>query len=303
MVRPTDNVSQKIMDKLAELKAMSGNSKKIDTPAEYEALGQLLANETGKGNREYIKGLMVEYQEAYPTLEQVEKQKAYDDMMRGVSESVKKQVERLTNSIEKAESSCDLCDTFRLELNKLYNSDGLSEDEKKYLEQIMDKYHIPLKLHVVNMPNLSGEEFQKMDDDADIVRDALQRYTTKNEQKIVSDIINNDINSENVMEFLKNYTHRNYSNKEGFFEQLFTEFNFPDKVQLLNKMATHLDEYLQKYDGYYYDPTAFKDALANNPHYFDGVTVSQARDLDKLVSQQIEIDYNMDFPVQRVDEE
>ena len=65
-------VSQKIMEQVDAIKQMSGNSRKIDTPAEYESLSKLLAGEAGAGNKEYIQGFMIEYENKYPTLEKLE---------------------------------------------------------------------------------------------------------------------------------------------------------------------------------------------------------------------------------------
>ena len=309
MVKPTDNVSQKIMTKIAEIKAMSGKTKKIDTQAEYEALGELLKKATGTGNKDYIRGLMVEYENAYPTLDE-EAQKAQEEMMLGVSESVGKQVKKSIKACESSIGSSPAKTLAKFELNKLYNSGDLSADEIKYMEQVMEEYYVPLEEHVVKRPNLSDAEIGTAVTNARIVREALQGYTTKDEQKNVSDIINNNINSKNVMQFL--YTYSKSTDGEGFFEQLYTEYNFPDKAQLLQKMTDYLAEYADTFDGEFELSHAIKDfqkeVAKNGANYgvldsyrtLGGLT-SGARNLDKVVDLQNHIDREMGFPVETVD--
>lgn len=310
MVKPTDNVSQKIMTEIADIKAMSGKTKKIDTQAEYEALGKLLANETGKGNKDYIRGLMVEYENAYPTLDEIEAQKAQEEMMLGVSESIKKQVEKSIKTFKSSIGGSPAKTLAKFELNKLYNSGDLSADEIKYMEQVMEEYFVPLEEHVVKRPNLSDAEIETAETNARIVREALQGYTTKDEQKNVSDIINNNINSKNVMQFL--YTYSKSTDGEGFFEQLYTEYNFPDKAQLLQKMTDYLAEYADTFDGeseLIHAINVFQKEVAKNganygvlDSYFTlGGLISGARNLDKVVDLQNHIDRKMGFPVETVD--
>lgn len=99
------------------------------------------------------------------------------------------------------------------------------------------------------------------------VADRLFGYTTNTEQWTIQDIVENEIDSGNVIEFFRGYEERlaertelniadyvistvNYGhrlakeNKDSFFEQMRTEWDFPEKQELMHKVAGDLQEYL-----------------------------------------------------------
>lgn len=78
--------------------------------------------------------------------------------------------------------------------------------------------------------------------DGEDVADMLVGYTDDSEERLVTDIINEKVNSENVMEFITGYT-ENKGWGDKFFEQLQKEYGFDEAKNLMKKVATHLSEY------------------------------------------------------------
>ena len=115
-------VSQKIMEQVDAIKQMSGNSRKIDTPAEYESLSKLLAGEAGAGNKEYIQGFMIEYENKYPTLEKLKADKAQAELEKGLTEAGKKEIDDLLKQYDKSEKKFKPNDDIEMELQALLNN-------------------------------------------------------------------------------------------------------------------------------------------------------------------------------------
>ena len=101
---------------------------------------------------------------------------------------------------------------------------------------------------------LSPEEIKEARDDGKVVGDALLGHTSNTEQRAVQDIVDEEVNSGNVLEFLRGYEKelKQYNLWVGavatkgdhFFEQMRTENNFPEQQDLMRKVAEDLQGYL-----------------------------------------------------------
>lgn len=113
--------------------------------------------------------------------------------------------------------------------------------------------------------SLTPEEISAARHNGEGVADRLFGYTSNTEQRTVQDIIENEINSGNVIEFLRGYEEKlkeekelnlvdlmpagivsayTTKNKDSFFEQMRTEWDFPEKQDLMHKVAQDLQKYL-----------------------------------------------------------
>ena len=290
-------VSQKIMEQVDAIKQMSGNSRKIDTPAEYESLSKLLAGEAGAGNKEYIQGFMIEYENKYPTLEKLEADKAQAELEKGLTEAGKKEIDDLLKQYDKSEKKFKPNDDIEMELQALLNNKykGFTAEEKEYLKQELIKRHIKTEAPVVNVPTRDKAEYageEKYDSYY-----ALQGYTTEEDQALIREAIGK-VNSDNVMDFLGIYEH---TDDQGFFQQLVTELGFDDKNDLALKVANDLKAYVEKYR-----PDAEKSSRIDsfikslqegNTHTWQNTVMgygnswisTTAKDLDEFVLQELKI--------------
>jgi hypothetical protein len=92
---------------------------------------------------------------------------------------------------------------------------------------------------------------------------ALEGYTSNTEQKMLNDILNEDVNSENVLEFLRGYQSKTppvakqilpiqipspaeMYGPNSFFEQLRTEWDYPEKQELMNKVVSDLHAFVEE---------------------------------------------------------
>ena len=308
------NVSEKVFNAVERIKQMAGDVKKIDNNAEYDALAKLLSGTTGDGNREYIQGLMVEYENNFPSTEKYKEQKAQEAMMKGLSKQGKKTID---DCLKKFDNTKNLwrgrptyADTDTSEeaiaLKTLYlkKNSGLSADERKYLAQEMEKRGISKEPTEVNRVKLSNKEQIRIGKFANEVRDALEGYTTEKEQKRIADIIMNEINADNVMEFLAEYNYNAVGKSHGFFDQLISELNFPEKGKLANKLSKDLQAHMKKYDNKYsHYAKVLNAAEVNKYNVIDSVVIDSfgtvkggkrydANELDKFVFEQVQLKYH-----------
>ncbi len=100
---------------------------------------------------------------------------------------------------------------------------------------------------------ISVEEAREARKDGEAAGEALLGQTSNTEQRIVQDIINEEVNSGNVMEFFKGYEKElkehnlwvgGLAKGDHFFEQIRTENNFPEQQDLMRKVAEDLQGYL-----------------------------------------------------------
>ena len=288
-------VSQKIMEQVDAIKQMSGNSRKIDTPAEYESLSKLLAGEAGAGNKEYIQGFMIEYENKYPTLEKLEADKAQAELEKGLTEAGKKEIDDLLKQYDKSEKKFKPNDDIEMELQALLNNKykGFTAEEKEYLKQELIKRHIKTEAPVVNVPIRDKANYTGNND----FYYALQGFTTESDQAVIRDAISK-VNADNIMDFLGIYK---FSDDQGFFQQLVTELGFDDKNDLALKIANDLKAYVEKYR-----PDAEKSSRIDsfikslqegNTHTWQDTVMgyghswisTTAKDLDEFVLQELKI--------------
>ena len=288
-------VSQKIMEQVDAIKQMSGNSRKIDTPAEYESLSKLLAGEAGAGNKEYIQGFMIEYENKYPTLEKLEADKAQAELEKGLTEAGKKEIDDLLKQYDKSEKKFKPNDDIEMELQALLNNKykGFTAEEKEYLKQELIKRHIKTEAPVVNVPIRDKANYTGNND----FYYALRGFTTESDQAVIRDAISK-VNADNIMDFLGIYK---FSDDQGFFQQLVTELGFDDKNDLALKIANDLKAYVEKYR-----PDAEKSSRIDsfikslqegNTHTWQDTVMgyghswisTTAKDLDEFVLQELKI--------------
>ena len=288
-------VSQKIMEQVDAIKQMSGNSRKIDTPAEYESLSKLLAGEAGAGNKEYIQGFMIEYENKYPTLEKLEADKAQAELEKGLTEAGKKEIDDLLKQYDKSEKKFKPNDDIEMELQALLNNKykGFTAEEKEYLKQELIKRHIKTEAPVVNVP-IRDKANQTGNNDFYY---ALRGFTTESDQAVIRDAISK-VNADNIMDFLGIYK---FSDDQGFFQQLVTELGFDDKNDLALKVANDLKAYVEKYrpdaekssriDSFIKslqegNTHTWQDTVMGYGHSWISIT---AKDLDEFVLQELKI--------------
>ena len=288
-------VSQKIMEQVDAIKQMSGNSRKIDTPAEYESLSKLLAGEAGAGNKEYIQGFMIEYENKYPTLEKLEADKAQAELEKGLTEAGKKEIDDLLKQYDKSEKKFKPNDDIEMELQALLNNKykGFTAEEKEYLKQELIKRHIKTEAPVVNVPIRDKANYTGNND----FYYALQGFTTESDQAVIRDAISK-VNADNIMDFLGIYK---FSDDQGFFQQLVTELGFDDKNDLALKIANDLKAYVEKYrpdaekssriDSFIKslqegNTHTWQDTVMGHGHSWISTT---AKDLDEFVLQELKI--------------
>ena len=78
------------------------------------------------------------------------------------------------------------------------------------------------------------------------VAELLRKFTTEKDQKEITKIINNEVNSENVMEFIKGYNeYYEGAPKTPFITSLLNEFFFENKQELALKFTQYLREYFE----------------------------------------------------------
>ena len=90
---------------------------------------------------------------------------------------------------------------------------------------------------------LTPEETAKSISNGKDVAKFLIGATDDTEERLVTDIINKEVNSDNVIKFLSGYE-KNSSGGNHFFEQLRSEWDFDRKQELLHKVATDLKDYI-----------------------------------------------------------
>ena len=295
------NISPKIQSKIEQIKAMAGDSKKIDNGAEYDALAKLLSGETGRYNKEYIKDLMEEYENNYPTTEKYKEQQAEKKMMEGVSQNAKKQVAKLISAYDKKAKKYEPSDLEKYTLVELYNNElsGLSKDEKQYLKKLLEARGISTEKCEIKHPDFSDEQKKQIHEMAKKVRDGLEGYTTGSEQNTIYNVIMKYVNSENILEFLSGYNSNGFNEGEGIFEQLTKELNFEKKGEIIDKLKQDLKNYINKYrqsaDGQYHN--AAKGSESDKYNVLDtmfefgstGSGVYDARRADKFVEQEVKL--------------
>lgn len=154
---------------------------------------------------------------------------------------------------------------------------------------------------VENKKGLTPVEISAARKNGEDVADRLFGYTSNTEQRTVQDIVENEINSGNVIEFIRGYEEKlkdetelnlkdfivngvipGYSitkvNKDSFFEQMRTELDFPEKQELMHKVAQDLQNYLA--DKYGADSRIAKEvAVVLLERVFDQ---KEAEKLDKI---------------------
>lgn len=287
-------VSQKIIEQVNSIKEMGGSSKKIDIPAEYESLAQLLAGEQGAGNKEYIQGFMIEYENKYPSLEKLEADKAKAELEKGYTESGIEKIDKLLSKYDKLEIYGGQNDGVEMELRALlHDNDNLTKEEKIYLTKELKNRRISTDKPIVNVPKYKDTFY---DGNKYKVKSALQGYTTEEDQKIIMQEIAK-VNSTNIMEFLDVWRS---DIKEGFFQQLVTELSFDNKSEIALKVAQDLKAYIDKYrpeakDAY--SITRFIEALKRNDEHdwldvvFGNMSSIEyrAKRLDYFVKQELKI--------------
>lgn len=106
-------------------------------------------------------------------------------------------------------------------------------------------------------------------------------FTNRNEQITVSNIINEQVNSDNVLEFLKGYEKQRKSG-DHFFTQMLTEYSFKEKETLMRKVATDLMKKLEN-EGCTADAEEIAVILAKG-----SFTKQDAFELDKIVKLYLE---------------
>ena len=122
----------------------------------------------------------------------------------------------------------------------------------------------PKDTHPEKDSELSPEDVKKSRENGYKVADKLFGYTSNSEQADIQQILNEEMNSQNVIEILKGYEKRfqEFKNpilitpvgphpnaaelqKDHFFEQMRTETDFPEKQKLMRKVAEDLQAYFQ----------------------------------------------------------
>ena len=139
-----------------------------------------------------------------------------------------------------------------------------------------------------------------MREGAEMVREALEGYTDKDEvQKIIS-FLRNEINEDNIMEFLAGYNLSGLKDN-GFFDQLVSE-NFAEKAGLADYVSDKFISHLKKYDGYvdssikplsFFDVVRYglEDSIMDGFGFSSSGPRTQARMLDKEVFKQVQMKY------------
>jgi hypothetical protein len=122
-------------------------------------------------------------------------------------------------------------------------SSGMPDNEVNAPEQLRD---------------LSPEEIKLARDRGAEVADLLLGYTTGTEQYRAEKVLDK-VDSENVIEFLRGFEEKLAEEKDftkisfkvgrdtydHFFEQMLTEYNFPEKQQLIHDIANKLEEHFK----------------------------------------------------------
>ena len=259
--RVPKGVSKYVQNAVKLIKGLEGSKKKIDSQVEYAQLQELLNQTTGEKNRNYIQGLMVEYDKniSKADVEKTDK----EHFKNNISKEARKNIDKLFD--REPFSSMAANSNIRARVKDFYMNGGyakLSDEEKTYFNNMARKIFLAVDVdeelnrpETISYVNLNKEELKKLDEKADVVRSLLKGdgtitnsgFTVKAEQEYIANVIMNDINSDNVFEFLKSYNYNGYSDGEGLFEQLVTEYNFPDKGKLIEKLSTDLKEHMKKY--------------------------------------------------------
>lgn len=144
---------------------------------------------------------------------------------------------------------------------------------------------------------ISVEEVKEARDNGETVADALLGHTSNTEQRTVQDIVNEEVNSGNVLEFLRGYENGLAEDRkkaitnpahlrpaDHFFEQMRTENNFPEKQDLMRKVAEDLQGYLANKYGVDSD-VAREVAIILLEQTFEK---EQADALDKIYQKELE---------------
>lgn len=130
-----------------------------------------------------------------------------------------------------------------------------------------------------------------------LVADKLIGYTTDDDQSIVRTIIEQNVNSQNVVSFLKGYQENNGIPFMGlihllfggvkcpFFNQLNTEYGFEEKTDLMRKVAGDLEAYLRN-NGLTSEADDLKEILNHRRFSSDDI-----EDLDRIAKDAV--DYAM----------
>jgi len=111
------------------------------------------------------------------------------------------------------------------------------------------------------------------------INDLLTSFTERDEQITVSNIIRNNINADNVLEFLRGYEMK--QSGDPFFEQMMREWDFEEKEGLIRDVAQKLMENL-KAAGWTDDANDIETILAKGY-----LTKDDAKALDEIVKLHI----------------
>ena len=139
-------------------------------------------------------------------------------------------------------------------------SEGRPEPKETRKNLVEDKTDVKTEVKEKNdNSEFTPKEIKEARDAGKSLVDRLQGHTNKDEQLIVQKTIEHEVNSENVLEFLRGYNKKAkeismmdvalgfglIKMQNGFFVQMVTEWSFPEKQELVRKVATDLKEYVQ----------------------------------------------------------
>ena len=162
------------------------------------------------------------------------------------------------------------------------------------------------------------EEAKKARDNGEKVADALLGHTSNTEQMTVQNIVNEEVNSGNVIDFLRGYE-KGLQNDKGmrvgpaaagvvpgiidlarprdhFFEQMRTENNFPEQQELMRKVAGNLQGYLA--NKYGVDSDVAREVAIILCH--EVLDKEQAKALDEIYQKELGMGQDTRAPQYRV---
>lgn len=162
------------------------------------------------------------------------------------------------------------------------------------------------------------EEAKKARDNGEKVADALLGHTSNTEQMTVQNIVNEEVNSGNVIDFLRGYENGLQNDKgmrvgpaaggvvpgiidlarprDHFFEQVRTENNFPEQQDLMRKVAGNLQGYLA--NKYGVDSDVAREVAIILCH--EVLDKEQAKALDEIYQKELGLGQDTRAPQYRV---
>lgn len=184
---------------------------------------------------------------------------------------------RVNNNHTRQEGKVNIDDTqINIETVNIYNSSVGKEDDET-------KPEIPEGDNSGKPNKLSYEEARKAENNGAKVANDLIGYTNTEEQKRVANIIKNEVNSENVIAFLRGYE-ENSAGGNHFFEQMESEYGFNNAQTLMLDLAGKLEKYIQ--NKYGVDSTEAKQI--SNILAASLLEEKHAEQLDKIVQKELE---------------